>query len=243
MRFLLNSNLKISAEESAKIHFITGLERSGTTYCYNEKLNQVDYPVYFTKADNYLFAYPFLSRLTFRITSMLRSNNSFESVEGGFSESKGINQPSECVKFWKYLFQFGDDHNYKLADDTNQELSDFRLFVLKLVMKSKIKACGNYGIFIIKYPGLVYKYDLLKHNFPDAQFTFVFRDRDSNVKSLIRAKTKFKSLSWGAKFPKWKDYLGLSTYEYSIIMYDSVNNHLRQITERDETIEQYEFSK
>ncbi len=184
---------------------ILGAERSGTTLLYSMLANHPDL-YWLSRLDN---RFPRATRsicLLRRLGALGVRPRPHGALTGTIARSAGFNPPSEGVSYWRLIFRWGDEDDYRVENDAFDETfltsdlrdrirSDLGLRML-LLRKSRL---------LLKQPGFALKIPFFSALFPDAVFVHSVRQPLTNLMSLIRAKQQSDVRFWGTKIPGWQE--------------------------------------
>ena len=187
---------------------IIGPERSGTTLLYSILSNQSDL-YWFSRLDTIIPEAPFFSSYFRRcLSSLLLNKIVYRSIPKTISRSKGILPPSECLSYWRLIFNWGTENNYIVDNDyfdENDLSTPIKVRIFKDIQKRLL--FSNKKRLLIKQPGFALKIRYLNALFPDGIFLHIIRDPVDNIISIIEAKAQTNEKYWGIKVPGWRDFI------------------------------------
>jgi LPS sulfotransferase NodH len=199
---------KVFDVKIAKPIIIIGPERSGTTLLYSILSNHPDL-YWFSRFDTIVPEAPFFSSYFRRcLSSLLFNQIVYRSIPKTISRSKGLLPPSECLSYWRLIFNWGTENNYIVDNDyfdENDLSKPKKVHIFKDIQKRLL--FSNKKRLLIKQPGFALKIKYLNALFPDGIFLHIIRDPVDNIISLIKAKTQTNEKYWGTKVPGWRDFI------------------------------------
>ena len=186
---------------------ILGAERSGTTLLYSVLANHLDF-YWLSRLDSLFPAFPGLTCLIRRLVDSLAGEQKYSAIPNAISRSQGLIPPSECLPYWKRIFKWGDEDNYKVDDDYFDE-TDLDLIIKKNIVRDLDKRLIYLGKrrLLFKQPAFSLKIRYLGALFPEAYFIHVIRNPLDNLASMVKAKRKSGKKYWGTKVPGWRNFI------------------------------------
>ncbi|WP_152918054.1 sulfotransferase, partial [Ardenticatena maritima] len=197
--------------------FIIGVERSGTTLVYSLLANHPDF-YWLSRLDSIIPDCPLLSCFIRRGISFFMPDQNYVAIPRAISRSRGMIPPSECLPYWRRIFNWGSEDNYIVDDDyfTEMDATDsLRKFIYR-DLRVRL-AFSKKSRLLFKQPGLSLKIRFLNSVFEDAIFLHVIRDPITNFLSLVQAKNRSQEKFWGVKVPGWREFLQSSNEVQSVL--------------------------
>lgn len=194
---------------------IIGAERSGTTLLYSLLSNHKDF-YWFSQLDSVFPNAPYLTSCIRRFVYLIRKEK-FISEKGTISKSKGFNTPTECIPYWRNVFGFGTEDNYRIEDDyiDHNFLNPSQLELINKDISLRMSILRKSRL-LLKQPGFSLKTKYFNSLFISPIFVVVYRNFTDNLISMVNAKKVSKQKFWGTKIPGWRNYLNHSPVEQSL---------------------------
>ncbi|HOI28596.1 MAG TPA: sulfotransferase [Melioribacteraceae bacterium] len=206
---------------------IIGAERSGTTLLYSLLSNHKDF-YWFSQLDSIFPNSPYFTSYLRRFVHLF-GKGKFISKKGTISKSKGFNTPTECIPYWRNIFGFGTEANYRIEDDC---------FDHNFASSSQVEAINNdialrmrilkKSRLLLKQPGFSLKTKYFNSLFSKPLFVVIYRNFNDNLISMVNAKKASKEKFWGTKIPGWRNYLNHSHIEQGLIQISTVYRSIKE---------------
>lgn len=210
---------------------ILGVERSGTTLLYSLLSNHPDL-YWLSRLDSVMPRWPRTATLLRRVMTALHPQ-SHVAVPGAISRSTGLVSPSECLPYWRAVFGWGDERDYRVEDDhfTEDDVTDGLRERLCRDLSVRCRWSGRSHV-LLKQPGFALKVRFLAEVFPDAYFVHVLRHPYWNWVSLVRAKRRSEERFWGTKTPGWRELLDVEPEVQAALQMEAVSAILESDVQR-----------